>query len=687
MAGREATEIFVSIDETNEKINAALTGALMMAQRKYRVFALDAKDRPRGKWKEGATTDPATIKAWEPFTYYAVVLGPGQFVLDLDMKGGKDGVSALLTVEAEHGPLPETFMVQSPSGGLHLYYAGGPVSNTVERIAPGVDTRAEGGYVVGPGSDGYLIHTDAPIAEAPAWLIEMAKPQVREEREAAGALDTADNIARALAFLAKRGPAIQGQGGDAWTYETVATVKDLGISQGKAREVLAEWDRHNQPPWGDEIEIKIANAYLYGQNAPGADAVGNPQETFAEVIKTLPVAVSPSITPAGPMIEPVSFDKIASRAVAPVAELIPGLLEKGIATMLAGKGGTHKSRVALQWGLHLQAGADIYGRPVERATFIYLDYENGADEVARRTHLIRNQVEVPGLSSALYYDFKTPEMAGNGAVPEYHAAPVLAVVSDEGIDVTPFYYKLFARLRSIPGHKFVVFDSTYNVLRFVGQAKINETAVKTALNLLDHLAAATDSTVLYLWHPSQAGLERGDASGWSVAWNNTPRARLSLSQAPDKEGPGMFYLKVEKRNHGKAGDTLPLQWRDGVLSPRSYGITPEEKQDQGKLVDIVVELAVRASERGQPWKRKVELLRSERLQIEDATGVIPNRDHINEAIALAVEDKRLIYFASHSHFTGGYYRGDLDLENVKRYGLDEATRMAEQLSQRKMMGE
>ena len=104
-------------------------------------------------------------------------------------------------------------------------------------------------------------------------------------------------------------------------------------------------------------------------------------------------------------------------------------------------------------------------------------------------------------------------------------------------------------------------DSCYNVLHFSGQAKINESAVKLALNLLDHLCAATDSTILYLWHPSQAGIERGDNSGWSVAWHNTPRARLSITPA-DKSNDA-YELKVEKRNNSRVGERLTLHWHDG----------------------------------------------------------------------------------------------------------------------------
>ncbi len=43
--------------------------------------------------------------------------------------------------------------------------------------------------------------------------------------------------------------------------------------------------------------------------------------------------------------------ELLNRDVAPVQELIPGLIERGIPNFIAGPGGVHKSRLALQWGL------------------------------------------------------------------------------------------------------------------------------------------------------------------------------------------------------------------------------------------------------------------------------------------------------------------------------------------------
>ncbi|NJA56508.1 bifunctional DNA primase/polymerase, partial [Streptomyces sp. NEAU-H3] len=76
--------------------------------------------------------------------------------LDLDTKHGADPLRALALLGARHGfVLPATVRVATPSGGAHLWLsapAGLTVRNSASRLAPGIDVRGTGGYLVGPGS-------------------------------------------------------------------------------------------------------------------------------------------------------------------------------------------------------------------------------------------------------------------------------------------------------------------------------------------------------------------------------------------------------------------------------------------------------------------------------------------------------------------------------------------------------
>ncbi|MDF5751955.1 bifunctional DNA primase/polymerase [Spongiactinospora sp. TRM90649] len=191
-------------------MSADLTGyALAAAARGWAVFPLT----PHGKrpmrgftdWERHATTDPGrihTMWARGPFNI-GIACGPsGLVVLDLDtpkpgqhppppwdQPGVNDGADVLAIVCEQDGqPLPlETFTVRTRRGGTHLYFTAPPgvrLGNTAGRLGWLIDTRACGGYVVGPGSNVELpdgtgcyevIHTAAPVP-LPDWLAVRLAP-------------------------------------------------------------------------------------------------------------------------------------------------------------------------------------------------------------------------------------------------------------------------------------------------------------------------------------------------------------------------------------------------------------------------------------------------------------------------------------------------------------------------------
>lgn len=82
----------------------------------------------------------------------------GVFVVDVDVKGNKRGDISLQKLEEQFGALPATMKSVTPSGGFHLFFKypeGGNVGCSVSKVAPGIDIRGDGGYVVLPPSPGY----------------------------------------------------------------------------------------------------------------------------------------------------------------------------------------------------------------------------------------------------------------------------------------------------------------------------------------------------------------------------------------------------------------------------------------------------------------------------------------------------------------------------------------------------
>jgi hypothetical protein len=160
--------------------------ARYLAAMGWHVFPLvPASKRPAVKdWENRATTDADRVaRCWQAGDFnIGLATGPSRLVV-IDLDTGPDvpgGAEALARLTAERGgSLPATYTVATPSGGTHLYFtapAGVHLRNTARTLGPRIDTRAEGGYVVAPGSmldnGGYELVDDTDAAELPAWLVQ-----------------------------------------------------------------------------------------------------------------------------------------------------------------------------------------------------------------------------------------------------------------------------------------------------------------------------------------------------------------------------------------------------------------------------------------------------------------------------------------------------------------------------------
>ncbi|QNE76064.1 DNA primase [Streptomyces finlayi] len=196
---------------THQARSALLSAALQAAERGWHVFPLRPADkRPalhgetacpgigdcsgsHRKWEDRATTDPDRIRrAWadRPFNI-GIATGPsGLVVVDLDMpkhNSSADTPCGVTTFgalcERAGQAVPTTYRTRTASGGHHLYFTaplGIRLGNTAGTLAPLVDTRAWGGYVVAAGSTTasgpYEVVDPAPIVGLPGWLLGLLQP-------------------------------------------------------------------------------------------------------------------------------------------------------------------------------------------------------------------------------------------------------------------------------------------------------------------------------------------------------------------------------------------------------------------------------------------------------------------------------------------------------------------------------
>ncbi|MET7601043.1 bifunctional DNA primase/polymerase [Streptomyces avermitilis] len=113
--------------------------------------------------------------------------------IDLDTKSGTDSSAALRELALCHRfTIPDTVVVLTPSGGRHVWLSGPPdvvVPNSASRLAPGIDIRGAGGYLVGPGSrTRHGVYSTAPgtarlaPAPCPTALLRLLMPPPRTHR-------------------------------------------------------------------------------------------------------------------------------------------------------------------------------------------------------------------------------------------------------------------------------------------------------------------------------------------------------------------------------------------------------------------------------------------------------------------------------------------------------------------------
>lgn len=186
-----------------------LDAALRIAAEGHRVFPCtnDGKKVPLVTWRTSASDRIEVIEAWWEEWPDALIGHPTGMrsssrgawcvtVIDVDVKKGATGPETLAMMEQQLGLLPETCTSITRSGGQHRWFwTATEVRNSTSKIgrldAPGLDVRAEGGFVIVPPSQGYewigdswlTPSGDVQLAELPhAWVEAMTAKAARLER-------------------------------------------------------------------------------------------------------------------------------------------------------------------------------------------------------------------------------------------------------------------------------------------------------------------------------------------------------------------------------------------------------------------------------------------------------------------------------------------------------------------------
>lgn len=378
--------------------------AVQWARRGFRVFpchpdepgregnARRAKKAMWEGWTEWATSDEATIRSWWGSQEWNIgVLTTDLVVVDVDVKPDKDGLAAWMAL---YGGF-DTLTVRTPSGGLHLYYGGANVAINQGALGRGLDVRSHHGYTLAPGStiDGvpYRVEIEQPVAQAPQAVIARCKPPGERAANAQETLVDEDDpraVALAVQAIAAAPPAIDGERSEA-AYKLACKVRDFGISESMCRSLMASWGAASNVV-GDDLHMRIANAYAYAQNASGAK---HPDVLFSGIVvppvpDLLPTPLEAKATEAGAF---VWGNAIALGALKPRPWVLHRYLLRQEVTALIAPGGVGKSLVQLMTAVFLATGQDMFGfknmvgRPLK--SIIY-NAEDSLDEMSMRLYAI-----------------------------------------------------------------------------------------------------------------------------------------------------------------------------------------------------------------------------------------------------------------------------------------------------------
>lgn len=224
---------------------SVLSHALECAARGWAVFPASRDKTPcTPNGHKAASTDPERIRAmWGQFGGLLVGIRTGEAsnLAALDIDRQHNGAAWW---QANRHRIPATRAHRTRSGGLHLLFKHKHgLRNSAGRIAPGIDVRAEGGYLIYWPGAGLPVLSDAPLVEWPEWLTPPPQPAPASSPNAAGPRP-AEHIEAQLAGLVRTITAApQGERNSSlfWAASRMADIITQGqLSKPHAEAVLIE---------------------------------------------------------------------------------------------------------------------------------------------------------------------------------------------------------------------------------------------------------------------------------------------------------------------------------------------------------------------------------------------------------------------------------------------------------------
>lgn len=565
-----------------------------LALRGFRVFPLaPGKKYPASEgWQKSATDDAFVAADAIPDGYNIGICTDGFFVLDVDTEKG-----GMLSFERlQHmGAIPRTFTVGSARGGFHLYfrprdgerfrsraYRKMPNGREVYAIEgfPGLDIRADGGLAVGPGSQWrglpYTLKTDAPFAELPEFIAELARratPRlVAATVESSAPVDQPGSIDQATAYLLSAEPAVEGQGGDPHTIVVANRCMDLGVSPDTTATLMLEhWNERCSPPWdSDDLLRKVHSAAKSRQTPIGRDI-------FDHLFDVVPDYVREPL-PITSLLGFASDIDVDALIADQRNDILRNMIGPGEFGVLYGPSGSGKSFLALDMAHAISSGHAWHGVKTRRAAVLYQMGEGmrgfkkrvAAIEKARGKFSDHFAWLIPSV------DLDRSEMGAAGTQTIIDAVRAL-------------------KAKSGAEHVVVIIDTLARAM-----AGDDENSAQDMMHFIKQRAGAvqlaTGAAVIPVHHTNKAGQLRGSGSLFGasecILKVETAEGRRSLYVEKAKDGPDHFTL------FAFALQAVPLGIDEDGMPVSSCVVEIGASERQRKAEGVALEIITRAIEQG-----------------------------------------------------------------------------------------
>lgn len=287
-------------------------------------------------------------------------------VLDVDPRNGGH-------ISIEQFKLPETPFVKTGGGGWHYYFNYSIKAKTGSSlIAPGLDIRNDGGYVIIPPSKTEKLYIwnddDIPFADVPEWMFTDQYEKITKN------------------FEVPDGPIEQGKQEET-LFRLVCSLKykkmTPGIIQKTLRVIIDDKEKcpqdPNNPFTDKDIERWIKSAFKY------------PDTQLEE--KKKPEAII--------YLNPISVMDFKKKDIPPIEWYIKGIIQKKGRTMISAREGIGKSFVVLNMLTSICAGEDMFINKFEtcktKPNVLYIDFELGESALQHRLKTMGEKTSLSNL--------------------------------------------------------------------------------------------------------------------------------------------------------------------------------------------------------------------------------------------------------------------------------------------------